>query len=63
MYEDEKLICEDCGCEFVFTAGEQEFLAWQERKDKGVPVGEAIQKEFVALRDELHLPYHFPFED
>ena len=27
MYEDEKLICEDCGCEFVFTAGEQEFYA------------------------------------
>ncbi|MBD9222888.1 zinc-binding protein, partial [bacterium] len=25
MYQDEKLICEDCGCEFVFTAGEQEF--------------------------------------
>ena len=27
MYEDEKLICEDCGSEFVFTAGEQEFYA------------------------------------
>ena len=27
MYEDEKLICEDCGAEFVFTAGEQEFYA------------------------------------
>ena len=27
MYQDEKLICEDCGCEFVFTAGEQEFYA------------------------------------
>ncbi len=27
MYEDEKLICEDCGCEFVFTAGEKEFYA------------------------------------
>ena len=27
MYEDEKLICEDCGCEFVFSAGEQEFYA------------------------------------
>ena len=27
MYEDEKLTCDDCGCEFVFTAGEQEFYA------------------------------------
>ena len=27
MYQDEKLICEDCGCEFVFTAGEKEFYA------------------------------------
>lgn len=27
MSQDEKLICEECGCEFVFTAGEQEFYA------------------------------------
>lgn len=27
MYQDEKLICEDCGSEFTFTAGEQEFYA------------------------------------
>ena len=27
MYEDETLVCEDCGKEFVFTAGEQEFYA------------------------------------
>ena len=25
MYQDETLICEDCGKEFMFTAGEQEF--------------------------------------
>lgn len=25
MYEDKTLICKDCGQEFVFTAGEQEF--------------------------------------
>ena len=25
MYQDEKLICEDCGAEFIFTQGEQEF--------------------------------------
>ena len=27
MYQDETLICEDCGKEFVFTVGEQEFFA------------------------------------
>ena len=27
MYEDKTLICKDCGQEFVFTAGEQEFYA------------------------------------
>jgi len=25
MYEDKNLNCKDCGTEFVFTAGEQEF--------------------------------------
>lgn len=25
MYEDKTLICKDCGAEFIFTAGEQEF--------------------------------------
>ena len=27
MYQDETLICEECGKEFVFTVGEQEFYA------------------------------------
>ncbi len=27
MYEDKTLTCKDCGGEFVFTAGEQEFYA------------------------------------
>ena len=27
MYEDKTLICKECGAEFVFTAGEQEFYA------------------------------------
>lgn len=50
------------GQERIYTAGEKEHLAWLDRKDKGVPVGEAIQKEFIALRDELKLDYKFPFE-
>jgi len=27
MYQDEVLVCKDCGQEFVFTAAEQEFYA------------------------------------
>ena len=27
MYQDETLVCEDCGKEFVFSVGEQEFYA------------------------------------
>ncbi len=27
MYADKTLKCKECGCEFVFTAGEQEFYA------------------------------------
>ena len=51
------------GEERIYTAGEKEYEAWCFRKDKGVPVGESIQKELVQLRDDLSLDYHFPFED
>ena len=27
MYEDKTVVCKECGSEFVFTAGEQEFYA------------------------------------
>ena len=46
----------------IYTAGEKEYLVWLERKDKGVPVGEAVQKELMAIRDAKKLPYRFPFE-
>ena len=47
----------------IYTAGEKEYLAWLERKDKGVPVNESVQKDLIAVRDKLSLPYHFDFED
>ena len=47
----------------IYTAGEKEWDAWCERKDKGVPVGDSIQKELIQLRDECGLTqYTFPFE-
>ena len=50
------------GFDRIYTAGEKEHLTWLERKDKGVPVSEAVQKELIALRDKHGLPYRFPFE-
>jgi LDH2 family malate/lactate/ureidoglycolate dehydrogenase len=51
------------GEERIYTSGEKEYLAWLERKDKGVPVGEAVQMEFIETRDRLGLPHRFPFEE
>ena len=50
------------GRDRIYTAGEKEYLVWLDRKDKGVPVGDAVQKELISVRDELKLPYVFPFE-
>jgi len=50
------------GYDRIYTAGEKEYLAWLDRKDKGVPVGESVQAEFVELRDKLNLDYTFPWE-
>lgn len=51
------------GQERIYTAGEKEYEVWLERKDKGVPMAEAIQREFIQLRDEYGLTqFVFPFE-
>ncbi len=51
------------GHDRIFTAGEKEYYTWLERANKGVPVGESVQKDLIAVRDKYNLPYHFPFED
>ena len=52
------------GYDRIYTAGEKEYLVWMERKDKGVPVNEAVQKELNAVRAELGLTdkYKFPWD-
>ena len=50
------------GYDRIYTAGEKEYLTWLDRKDKGVPVGKAVQDELTTLRDKLNLPYKFSFE-
>ena len=46
----------------IYTCGEKEHLALQERLTKGVPIDPVIQQHLRAMRDELGLPYVFPFE-
>ena len=43
------------GQDRIFTAGEKEHDVWLYRKDRGLPVNEAVQKELIAVRDELGL--------
>jgi LDH2 family malate/lactate/ureidoglycolate dehydrogenase len=47
----------------IWTAGEREWDAWVERKDKGVPFDSVEMKEFDQLKAELKLDkYRFPWE-
>jgi L-2-hydroxycarboxylate dehydrogenase (NAD+) len=50
------------GRERIYTAGEKEYLAWQERKVKGIPVNPPLQNNIRQLVQELKLRgYKFPF--
>ncbi|MFC1499010.1 Ldh family oxidoreductase [Verrucomicrobiota bacterium] len=51
------------GQERIYTAGEKEYIAWQERKKGGIPLPEGVKKDMIAMRDELGLTqYKFPWE-
>lgn len=51
------------GQERIYTPGEKEYNNWLFRKDKGVPVNEALQKDMITLKKELNLnQYSFPFD-
>jgi len=48
--------------ERIYTAGEKEYLAWLDRKDKGAPINKSLQKQIISMRDELGLiEYNFLF--
>ena len=51
MYEDKMLICRDCGREFVFTAGEQEFFSERGFENEPRRCGECRR----ARRREPHI--------
>lgn len=50
------------GQDHIYTAGEKEYMIWQQRKDSGVPINEAVQVEMSKVRDDLGLSYVFPWE-
>lgn len=51
------------GAERIFTAGEKEYLAWQERRESGIPLPEGVQQDMTAMRDALGLhQYVFPWD-
>ncbi len=50
------------GHDRIYTAGEKEHLIWLDRRDKGVPLNEALQKEIKSIAelykiDDVQLPF------
>ena len=51
------------GADRIYTCGEKEHLAGIERSNKGAPINAVLQKQLIAMRDELGLSQHqFDFE-
>jgi LDH2 family malate/lactate/ureidoglycolate dehydrogenase len=51
------------GCKRIYTCGEKEHLAWLERQKTGIPLDQEVQKQIIAMRNELGLgQYTFDFE-
>ncbi|MBN2154538.1 MAG: Ldh family oxidoreductase [Candidatus Lokiarchaeota archaeon] len=51
------------GADHIYIAGEKEYLAYQERKNKGVPISKETQKQFLQMKQELGLDqYDFNFD-
>lgn len=44
----------------IYTPGQRSYIRWMDRKDKGVPVGETVQKELLEINDKFNLGYTFP---
>lgn len=43
------------GCERIYTAGEKEYLAYMERKDKGAPVDKVLMDQIIGLKKRFGL--------
>lgn len=57
MFEDKTLVCKDCGNEFIFTAGEQEFYnekGFENEPQRCKPCRDA-KKNQVRSQREMHV--------
>ena len=74
MYTDKTIVCKDCGQEFVFTAGEQEFYAERGFQNepqrckacrdarKAARGGSSERQMFDAVCSECGKPCKVPFQ-
>ncbi|MDQ7093587.1 zinc-ribbon domain containing protein [Desulfosporosinus sp. PR] len=72
MYEDKTLICKECGREFIWTAGEQEFYAekgfanepkrCKECREVRKKDGRPVREMYDALCAECGKPCVVPFK-
>jgi len=47
----------------IYTAGEKEYLAEQERNNTGIPLNKSLQKDIITMKNEIGLnKYRFNFE-
>jgi len=49
------------GQDKIYTAGEKEYLSFLERKDKGVPLNEAVKEDFKKVVEMFELEIDLPF--
>lgn len=45
----------------IYTAGEKEYLAWLDRKDKGIPLNKGIINDFLEVKKSLDIKTELPF--
>jgi LDH2 family malate/lactate/ureidoglycolate dehydrogenase len=45
----------------IYTAGEKEYLAWLDRKNKGIPINEGIINDFQSIKEKLNINIDLPF--
>ncbi len=52
------------GAERIYTAGEKEYIAENERRKSGIPLNKSLQKDIITMQKELQLDkYDFPFSE
>ena len=62
MFEDKTLKCEDCGQDFIFTAGEQEFYAEKGFQNEPKNATKANREMFTATCANCGKEAKVPFQ-